>query len=206
MRVSRLVPLVAIAGLAAGGAWVLVTGRLPWPASAPADTPAAEASRAATETRRIRATLFFVAPDGTRLVRVQREVPFGDGPAAQAERLLEAALGPAPPPYLSPVPSGTHLRAVFVTGRGDAFVDLSGEVRSAHPGGSLAELLTVYAVVNTLTANLPAVTAVQVLVDGREVDTLAGHVDLRHPLRQNLRLVVSPETTTPPDEIHRFSG
>ena len=36
-----------------------------------------------------------------------------------------------------------------------------------------------------MTANLPAVTRVQVLVDGKEVDTLAGHVDLRQPLARN---------------------
>ena len=43
------------------------------------------------------------------------------------------------------VPKGTKLRAFYVTERGDAFVDLSGDVVSAHPGGSLTELLTVYA-------------------------------------------------------------
>ena len=41
-----------------------------------------------------------------------------------------------------------------------------------------------------LTVNLPAVTHVQILVDGKEVDTLAGHVDLRHPLSKNLEWVV----------------
>ena len=69
-----------------------------------------------------------------------------------------------------------------MTDRGDAFVDLSREVVSAHPGGSLTELLTVYAIVNAVTANLPAVQRVQILVDGKEVDTIAGHVDVRRPL------------------------
>jgi hypothetical protein len=32
---------------------------------------------------------------------------------------------------------------------------------------------------------------VQILVDGREVDTLAGHVDLRNPLSKNLTWVTS---------------
>ena len=41
----------------------------------------------------------------------------------------------------------------------------------------------------SLTVNLPAVTSVQVLVDGKEVDTLAGHVDLRRPLAENLAWV-----------------
>jgi hypothetical protein len=43
--------------------------------------------------------------------------------------------------------------------------------------------------VNALTENLPAVTAVQLLVDGKEVDTLTGHVDLRTPLAKNLAWV-----------------
>jgi hypothetical protein len=51
------------------------------------------------------------------------------------------------------------------------------------------EFLTVYAIVNAITINMPDITAVQVLVDGREVDTLAGHLDLRHPLRRGIRWV-----------------
>jgi len=60
---------------------------------------------------------------------------------------------------------------------------------SAHPGGTQNELLTVYTIVNALTINLPAVTTVQLLVDGKEVDTLSGHVDLRQPLARNLNWV-----------------
>jgi hypothetical protein len=41
--------------------------------------------------------------------------------------------------------------------------------------------------VDALTVNLPAITRVQMLIDGKEVDTLAGHVDLRHPLQKNLK-------------------
>ncbi len=52
------------------------------------------------------------------------------------------------------------------------------ELARNHPGGSIDEILTVYTIVNALTDNLPAITAVQILIDGHEVDTLAGHVDL----------------------------
>jgi hypothetical protein len=51
------------------------------------------------------------------------------------------------------------------------------------------ELLTVYALVNAVVANLPTVQRVQLLVNGQEVDTLAGHVDLRRPLAGNQSLV-----------------
>jgi hypothetical protein len=43
--------------------------------------------------------------------------------------------------------------------------------------------------VDVLTVNLPAISTVQLLIEGKEVETLAGHVDLRRPLMQNLAWV-----------------
>jgi spore germination protein GerM len=114
---------------------------------------------------------------------------YGDGADDQAREIIAAQIAPPVAPLVSAVPPGTTLRAVFITKSGDAYVDLSREARSAHPGGTLNELLTVYTIVNALTANLPAVTAVQLLIDGKEVDTLSGHVDLRRPLVKNLAWV-----------------
>ena len=59
-------------------------------------------------------------------------------------------------------------------------------------GGALDELFTVYVIVDALTVNLPAIARVQILIDGKETDTLAGHVDLRHPLQKNLTWVGAP--------------
>ncbi len=47
-----------------------------------------------------------------------------------------------------------------------------------------------------MTVNLPAITRVQILIDGKEVDTLAGHVDLRHPLQKNLKWVKTDKAET----------
>ena len=133
------------------------------------------------EGRKIKAHLFYVAGDGTHLTSIERDVPFGDGPLDQAREIVAA--------QIAPVPDGTTLRAIFITDRGDAYVDLSGTIVSGHPGGVTNELLTVYSIVNALTANLPAVSAVQILVDGKEVETLAGHVDLRRPFERDASLV-----------------
>ena len=72
---------------------------------------------------------------------------------------------------------------------GRAYVDLSHEVMAAHTGGASNELLTVYTIVDALTSNLPAISMVQILVDGKQVETLAGHVDLRRPIARNLTWV-----------------
>jgi spore germination protein GerM len=190
----RPVVIGAIAILAiAGAAWLAISR--PWRGGAnPPSTAATNGTPTAADARKITGTLYFVAEDGMSLVGVQREVPFGESVLEQARQIVVAQLGDAPAPLASAIPPGTTLRAVYLTDRGDAFVDLSVEARTRHTGGALDELFTVYALVNALTTNLPAVKRVQILVEGKEVDTLAGHVDLRHPLQKNLRWVRTDKT------------
>jgi spore germination protein GerM len=182
---------LAVAALALAGAWVLFVGLPRWYApKAPAAAPAAAAEAAVAE-RKITATLYYVSGDGQALIGVQREVPFGEAVVDQARRIVEMQIAPPPQPLASPVPAGTSLRGLYLTERGEAFVDLSADVRTGHSGGALDELFTVYAVVNALAVNLPAIVRVQILIDGKEADTLAGHVDLRHPLQKQLKWVTS---------------
>ena len=188
----RNLAAIAIVVLAGIAAWILFIGLPRWYAARNAPAVAAAGASGATApaaVRKITATLYFVAEDGMALAPAQREVPFGATVAEQARAIIEAQLAAAAP-LVSAIPAETKLRDVFVTERGDAFIDLSGDITAKHPGGSLAEILTVYTLVNALTVNLPAVTRVQILVDGKEVDTLAGHVDLRHPLSKNMEWVV----------------
>jgi spore germination protein GerM len=174
--------------------WGITRGleRLMAPPAAPSAGPATAAEPAAVA--HITATLFYASADGQALVPVRREVPLAEGVIPQGREILGVQLQAAPAPYLSAIPPGTMLRAFYVTERGDAFVDLSGEVSSKHPGGSFTELLTVHAIVNAVTANLPTIQRVQILIDGKEAETLAGHVDLRRPLVRDAALVREPET------------
>ncbi len=191
----------ARAGLAAAAVasvalvvWALLVAAPRWfvrpavPAVTTASPPAA-----APIGRQIKARLFYVAEDGLRLSGVERDVPYASEPVDQARAIIDAQLAPPAPPLVSAIPAGTLLRAVFVTPKGEAFVDVSPEITAAHPGGSVSELLTIYTIVHALTFNLPAITSVQLLVDGKEVDTLAGHVDLRRPLGKNVQLIVGNE-------------
>ena len=152
------------------------------------DAPAATDAPAAVP--RIKATLYFASEDGLRLVPVESEVALAEGVVAQARSIIESQLAaPAPPPLVSTIPQGATLRGIFVSQRNEAFVDLDPSIRTAHPGGTLQELMTVYTIVNALLTNLPNLQDVQILIGGQEVDTLAGHVDLRRPLRKNEGLI-----------------
>lgn len=181
----------AILALAIAAAWVLFVGLPRWYGPhAPSEAGPGAATPAGPE-RKIKATLYFVSEDGLSLVGVEREVPFGEAVVDQARRIVEAQIAEPPAPLGPPVPPGTLLRTLFITERGDAFVDLNRDVSAKHTGGSLDELFTVYAIVDSLTVNLPAITRVQILIEGKEADTIAGHVDIRHPLQKNLKWVKS---------------
>lgn len=191
-RVATALMLAATAVALGWGMFAFLGRRLAEP-TPDADPPSAPAEAAPGVGPRIAATIFFVAEDGTALVGVPIDVPLRDSPAAQARALVEAQLTAEPPPPLArAVPAGASVRGVFLTGRDDAYVDLDAPFAAALPGGSHNELLAVYAIVSVVTTNLAPVARVQILIDGREVETLTGHVDLREPLRKNEALIRLP--------------
>ena len=190
---ARKAAIAAAAVLVAGViGWLMFvgmprSGRRPAAGTSTAAAPAPSAP--APSGRKIKARLFYVADDGMRLTSIERDVAYGEGSIEQAREIVAAQIASPPAPLVSAIPSGTALRALYMTEGGEAYVDLSRELSTSHTGGTMNELLTIYAIVNALTANLPAVTSVQILVDGKEVETLSGHVDLRRPLAKNLDLV-----------------
>jgi len=138
----------------------------------------------------VTATLYFarVIEGKLRMVPVRRELPPGLGVArASVNELIE---GRAPPGCERPLPPGTKLRGITVTG-GLATADFSGQLSSGFRGGSDNEGVTVYAIVNTLTS-LPTIKRVRILVEGKPVSSIGGHLDLSAPLKFDGELVSSP--------------
>jgi hypothetical protein len=195
MTARRVAIGTVVAAVAVGLGWLMFSAlgrRLAAPTPDAEPAPAAAAVTPAVGPR-IAATLYFVSEDGVSLQGVPVEVPLKDTPAAQARALVEAQLTTEPAaPLARAVPPGVSVRGVFLTGRDDAYVDLDGVFVQGLAGGSHNELLATYAIVSVLTTNLTPVTRVQILIDGREVETLTGHVDLREPLRKNEGLIRTP--------------
>ena len=185
--VTLIALVVAIVSVTVVTLAIVAVRRRPVRSDTSVTTPVASGSQVFG--RKIKARLYYVSMDGTRLTGVDREVSYSEGSTALAQQIVNAQLAPVPSGLVSAIPLGTTLRALYLNEKGDVFVDLSKEVSSAHPGGSQNELLTIYSIVNALTANLPAVKSVQLLVDGKQVDTLAGHIDLRKPFQKNLAII-----------------
>lgn len=165
----------------------------PAPGAVVAEAVATPPPAAAPAVPKIKATLYFMSEDGLHLVPTEREVALAEGAVAQARSIVESQLSAdAPAPLISTIPKGTLLRGIFVSDRHEVFVDLDPAIRKSHPGGTLQELMTVYTIVNCILTNLPDLQEVQILIGGQEADTLAGHVDLRRPLRKNDALIAGP--------------
>lgn len=123
--------------------------------------------------------LFFVdeTPTAIRLAPEKRRIIASDVPAGV---MLELIKGPRPGSRLRPsLPRDTVLNGVKIRG-GIAYVDLSGGITRLNVG-SEGEAAVVGSIVRTMTG-LPGVKQVQILVNGSEVETLAGHVDVSVPL------------------------
>lgn len=136
-------------------------------------------------------TLYFADPRWTRLVPEQRALRLpGDG-AARIRGLVEA-LAEGPKQAGAPVlPKTAKLRGTYLGRNGLAVVDFEPEIAEVASGGASGELLTVYALVHTITKNLPEVQTVQLLVAGQERESLAGHVKISEPLRPEPELITS---------------
>lgn len=68
------------------------------------------------------------------------------------------------------------------------YINFSEELITNHRGGSSSELMTIYGLVNTMT-EIPEIDQIQILVAGRKVGTIAGHVDVLEPLSRDISLV-----------------
>jgi Sporulation and spore germination len=130
-------------------------------------------------------TLYY--PLGGMLVAGTAPVRRQPDTQAQARETIAAALQDrraAQAPALGYI----KLRAFYLDQRGTAYIDLAA---SSLPVRASAwdEQLAVYALVNTLMQNFEEIKQVAFLVDGRDAQTLAGHLDLSRKFTKRMDLV-----------------
>ena len=152
----------------------------------PGEEIMSEPAMSAPQTREM--DLFFADSTGRRLSLERREVT-GDNREDLLKRVVEELIkGPEDEDRIRTLPEATLVRAVFSREQ-TVWVDLGGAIHDEHPGGAWTEVLAVYSVVNTLTENFSDVSEVQLLLNGRESETFAGHVDISTPLESRIQLL-----------------
>lgn len=71
-----------------------------------------------------------------------------------------------------------------------AYVDFKGNVGEKIQGGSTAEGMALFSIINTLVLDKELeITKVQFLVEGQNVETISGHYDVREPMGENKEMI-----------------
>jgi len=86
---------------------------------------------------------------------------------------------------LNPFSKNLKLNNFYLVNNTILVLDVSREIHTNLLGGSKDEILTIYSIVNTICSNFEFIKAVQLIVDGREMETLSGHIYVSYPLRFN---------------------
>ena len=122
----------------------------------------------------------YVAYDDDGVLHAQTaQIPLPSVRQQRAEELLRSLIAL----YLDkssphPLPPGSDIRSVYLVDPGLAVIDLNAAFADGHRSGVLTEELTVASMIQTLSANIPGILKVKILVEGKQRDTLAGHADL----------------------------
>ena len=122
----------------------------------------------------------WLAYDSSGTLRAQSiAIPASSSRQERAEAVLrsltEIYIGKNSP---HPLQAGAEVRSVFLVDPGLAVVDVNSAFVDGEISGVLAEELMIASMVETLATNVPELTQVKILVNGREQETLAGHADL----------------------------
>jgi len=130
-------------------------------------------------------TLYFPQGDAGYLVPEERII--GEDTDMEKAAILALMAGPETEGLSPSIPEGTALLAFRMEGK-VAVIDFSEEIRTGHAGGSTGEMMTIFSIANTM-GNLPTVERVQIRIEGREAETLLGHMDISGEIDPNMDLV-----------------
>lgn len=144
--------------------------------------PAPNGQAPAANPNAVTMKIYYPDEGATHLVAVERSVavtPDKDKFTAAVEAVIAE---PTEPNLAGVFPKATTIKSVSVSGD-TATVDFDGSLQRTFSGGSTGEELLVGSLVDTLT-EFPEINRVQITIDGANVETLAGHMDLSKPIER----------------------
>ncbi|MGZ3592520.1 MAG: GerMN domain-containing protein [Syntrophales bacterium] len=129
--------------------------------------------------------LYFSDANERFLVPERRYIPKEENEQARAKELVKALLEGSKTKLVRTFPEGVGLDNVRIDDKQTAYVSFDKNLIKQHPGGSTSEMATIYSLTNTLIRNINSIKRVQLLIDGKEVESIKGHIDTRQPFTMN---------------------
>lgn len=140
------------------------------------------------EPKLISFVIYRAAADGSEKLLAERiTMPANDKSVAENALIALVSTKPQDAKLEDVIPIGTKVLSFKVDADGVAQANFSKEIVKKGQG-SYNELMMTGAIVNTLT-EFPEIKKVQILVEGKRVITLGGHIDVEDPLQRNTTLL-----------------
>ena len=133
-------------------------------------------------------TLYFSGEEGEYLTGEKREISNKESDQEEAREVIEELIKGPKERLIRTLPPRTKLLSVAIDEGGLAKVNFDRALSKDHPGGSSAEIMTVYSIVNSLTLNFPKIKKVQILIEGRG-ESITGHLVLDRPISSKTDLI-----------------
>jgi len=174
-----LIGFLIVLVLVGAGVWYVLT-------QPPASVDVAEEEVDVAEEMGTRSvTLYFGRADAQGFLTESRTVATRRHRDEEIELVIgELLRGPRSQRAVSAFPRGSRLRnAFFDTQQRVLYLDFNAALVANLNPGSASELALLGSVLRTIAIDFPEVESVQLLVDGLEIETLGGHLDLTRPLR-----------------------
>ena len=128
--------------------------------------------------------LFLLDSTAMMLVPVKIERRLRRELTQRLNQVVTALIQETSPDFRNTIPRGTEINEVYIDSQQTAYLDFSSHLTDGHIGGTTAEFLTVTAILRTVFDAFPdEIKQVQILIDGKEIETIAGHLNLSQPLR-----------------------
>lgn len=145
-------------------------------------------TEAPQEVKKISFTVYRPAADGSEKLLAEK-ITMEDNGKSLPENALNTFIyqRPTDKKMEDIVPANTKVLGLRVDKDGTAYADFSKEIVK-HGQGSYNEFMLTGAIVNTLT-EFPEIKRVQILVEGKKVATLGGHIDVEDPMESNKTLL-----------------
>jgi len=133
--------------------------------------------------------LYFSDREDEYLVGEKREIlKRGELNEEAKEAIIELIKGPKGK-LVPTLPPRTKILTLRVNDQGVAEVNFNKALSKDHPGGSSAEMMSVYSIVNSLALNFPQIKRVQIFIEGKTGETIAGHLSLDQPISSKPDLI-----------------
>lgn len=152
------------------------------------DMPAQDADEFLIEVEEI-FSLRIYYPLNDQLLMEERRQPRRTDQLSIAEAVVEEFLKGPVNSVMSAIPRDSSLLGIYKDTDKILYIDLSDEFRRNFQGDAYTEFLLLKGLYESLISNTPDIQNVKVLIEGKEIETLGGHLYLLYPLKD----IVSPE-------------